>query len=925
MRRHLLGILLAGLSFAQSSDPEIAASVDAAKTLADRNTADSLKGALAEYDRLLPLAQRAADRPAESHILYFSGVACLRLGRFPDAVARIEKAIPILRELDDQPVLIDALNDLGLSRTRMSRQQLALESLNESLNLALKLGDDRRQAAALNNLAIVYNDLAEPARARDQLEQALAIFRKVKDGRAQGAALSNIGALYFLEGSPQKALDYYREALTLRQAAGDQRGVASTVSKLGLVYSVLAMHEQAIKYYQEALALGRKTGDQHEEADTLSHLGEAYRNLRDYPRSLDYFTQALALQRKLEKRGAEANDLSNISLVRLDQHDYPKALELIQQAIEIHRAIGAARSVASSQIRLAAILGAQGKSSESLMPLNEALATARNLGDKRLEVGALYQLGRVNADQGDWQTARQQAESALAIAEDVRGSLANYDLRSGYVATARRLYELQIDALMHLHLDEKALAAAERSRARSLLDMLAESRSGILEGVDPELRKSAGAADAKLSALADRLLRIPESNRADRAAANARLQDAALEAGRLRAEIRRTSPRYAALTQPEPVLAADIRRLLDPSTILLEYSLGESRSYLWLVTPGAIESFTLPPREQLEAAARSLHQAWSSNRPGDAAGLSKMLLGPVAARLHAKRIVVAAEGALLYIPFGALPHPSNPARFVADTYELVNVPSASSLALLRRDATGRPPAPKSVAVFADPVFSADDIRVVAGSGARTVPVALGLEGSGLSTLSRIAATRREADQILAYASPGNFLKAVDFEASRELALSPELANFRIIHFATHGLLNNEHPDLSGLVLSMVDPSGSPRNGFLQAHDVYNLKLRADLVVLSACQTALGREVAGEGLVGLTRGFMYAGASRVVASLWKVPDRATSELMRHFYRGMMVRRLSASAALSEASAAMRKDPRWAAPYYWAAFTLQGEWK
>jgi len=189
---------------------------------------------------------------------------------------------------------------------------------------------------------------------------------------------------------------------------------------------------------------------------------------------------------------------------------------------------------------------------------------------------------------------------------------------------------------------------------------------------------------------------------------------------------------------------------------------------------------------------------------------------------------------------------------------------------------------------------------------------------------RLPGTRNEARLIAQLAGPGRSFQALDFDASRATALSAKLYDYRIVHFATHGILNSRHPELSGLLLSMVDRAGKPTDGFLQTHDIYDMKLRADLVVLSACETALGTEIAGEGLVGLTRGFMYAGAPRVVASLWRVPDGATSELMRRFYQNMLSNGLPAAAALRRAEISLRREPRWSSPYYWAAFTLQGEW-
>jgi CHAT domain-containing protein len=190
---------------------------------------------------------------------------------------------------------------------------------------------------------------------------------------------------------------------------------------------------------------------------------------------------------------------------------------------------------------------------------------------------------------------------------------------------------------------------------------------------------------------------------------------------------------------------------------------------------------------------------------------------------------------------------------------------------------------------------------------------------------RLVFSDEEADFITGLAPRNSTLKATGFEASRQLVASGELGRYRIVHFATHGLINSEHPELSGLVLSLVDENGKPQDGFLRTHEIFNLQLPADLVVLSACQTALGKEIKGEGLVGLTRGFMYAGAERVVASLWQVDDQATSRLMRHFYRGMLKEGLRPAAALRAAQIEMSRSSRWSAPYYWAGFVIQGEWR
>jgi len=265
-------------------------------------------------------------------------------------------------------------------------------------------------------------------------------------------------------------------------------------------------------------------------------------------------------------------------------------------------------------------------------------------------------------------------------------------------------------------------------------------------------------------------------------------------------------------------------------------------------------------------------------------------------------------------------------------HEIVSLPSASVLAALRQEVGDRLPAAKAVAVLADPVFSRDDSRVSrAGqtSAARnqSLPsdVLRSAEESGLKDFVRLRFSRAEADAVARLVPESQRLEAVDFVANRATATSADLNQYRIVHFATHGLINSRHPELSGIVLSLVDQKGRPQNGFLRLNEIYNLRLNAELVVLSACQTALGKEIKGEGLIGLTRGFMYAGAPRVVASLWRIDDRATAELMARFYRAMLKDGLRPAAALRAAQVSMWKDNRWSGPHYWAAFIIQGEWK
>jgi CHAT domain-containing protein len=535
--------------------------------------------------------------------------------------------------------------------------------------------------------------------------------------------------------------------------------------------------------------------------------------------------------------------------------------------------------------------------------------------------------------------------------------------------------------------------------------MLAESRADIRQGVNPELVSRERALQDLLNGKADALLQARQRKGGEaQAAAIAKDIDALTgELQQLQTRIRQQSPRYATLAQPQPLNVKDLQtRVLDDNTVLLEYALGEDRSYLWAVTPTSLRSYVLPKRAEIEAAAQEVYRLLTvrnqaQRRLTSAAGkiesrslspaqadaqywraarqLSRMILQPVAAQLGRKRLVIVAEGTLQYVPFGALPDlqtermrdKENERRRAANrkavspssrlpvslsplviNHEIINLPSASSLAVMREEIKDRQAAPRMIAVFADPVFDKSDERLKKEGSSK--PMAQAGDNGKVTTktdtaadvtrklivaklgdvengfrIPRLPFTRNEAERIVKTSSDNNARISMDFAARRTALFDSELSQYRVVHIATHGLLDAERPELSSLIFSLVDEQGKAQNGFLRAHEIYNLNLPAELVVLSACETGLGKQVRGEGLVGLTRGFMYAGAPRVVVSLWSVSDRATSELMAKFYRKLLAENARPAEALRAAQIAMWNEGRWRAPYYWAAFTLQGEWR
>src|SRR5580692_2507750 len=945
-------------------------------------TGPSRHEAVTQYEVALTVWTDLADQPRQADTLSSLGRVYYDLGDTNNALEFWNRELTVRHALGHPDDEGNVLGSIGTVYSRLGDRQKALDYFSQSVEKLRAAGDKANEGTALSSIGNTYFGLGQVRKALEYYDQALPLEHGVGSPSAEGATLGNMGIAYSALGLPQKALDYSRQALQLALAAGDLDGQAATLTSIASLYWQLGDWDHALENQKSAVELTKKSGNRSFEAMILNNMGTTYRGLGDLDSALKCHEQALPILHEVGLPN-EATALQNIGHVYRDQGEFQKAIDYYQQALKLYQARGNRRAVAQDLADTGEASLLLGQTGQALENWGQALPLAHASGDRILEASILTGMARAHITEGKLDEAQAALDSALAMTESLRTAWVGADLRASYSSTVRDRYQLQIELLMLQHHDSQAFEASERARARSLLELLSESHADIRQGVDAALLAQEQSLETDLR------LKSEQRIRSQNAALDKDIEGLTVQYHEVEAQIRTRSPRYAALTQPQPLTLAEIQKqILDPETLLLEYSLGEDRSFLWAVTSNSFHTYELPARSKLEAAARLAYTEMSTSQVsgelmrGAALALSHTLLGPVASELGKKRLLVVAEGALQYIPFAALPAPAigsaansiqanSPVGagvpLVAD-HEVVSLPSASTVALLRRETEGRRPAMKLAVVLADPVFSRDDPRVAqagrAGAFVNRNPKASparasggasdsasssasssgsdsasnnaddleraelserSAKESGLPGFDRLRASRREAETIVELAGKNNAVEELDFDSSRETATSESLGQYRIIHIATHGLLNSRNPELSGLVFSLVDRQGGPQNGFLEAQDIYNLKLGADLVVLSACQTALGKEIRGEGLVGLTRAFMYAGVPRVVASLWKVPDQATTELMRKFYRGILQQGLQPAAALRAAQFAMWKEPRRSAPYYWAGFTLQGEWK
>jgi CHAT domain-containing protein/predicted negative regulator of RcsB-dependent stress response len=602
-------------------------------------------------------------------------------------------------------------------------------------------------------------------------------------------------------------------------------------------------------------------------------------------------------------------------------------------------------------------------------------------------------------------TLREQAlanyRESLATIETLRqGSLRADESRSTFLATIKDVFDEAAAAYAAMALTTNATAGAplsgkaleyageafrinEQSRARSLLDMLAETDAAITEGVPAELLKRKQDNLERQQEIADVLTGITVSTeelKQKPSELDAELEKLQAEYEEIENQIRTASPRYATLTANKPLTLAEVQQnVLDDQTVLVEYALQPEDSYLFAVTKSEVNLFKLPGRTNVERLAMDLRaqlipsklqrrivgiDVAEANRglgiaaaaPEDVApfvaasnALYKVVLEPAAGMIGEKRLMVVADGALNYIPFEVLLKSADTGDFsslgyLVKTNEVVYAPSASVVAAIKQQRTKS--TSRAMLIIADPVFNSNDARAkkTTGTPASDAEVrGLGIQGAladvaGSSApakpdaameglpLARLTGTRTEAEQIsrLAKTAGGQADVWLDLDANEDNLGTRDITKYRVIHVATHGLLNAERPQFTGVVLSLV--GNKTHDGFVRTDEVFNLRLGSPLVMLSACETGLGKEKRGEGVMGLTRAFMYAGAPTVGVSLWSVADKSTADLMTDFYRRLLSTgdATTSSSALRGAQLAMITGKKYSAPFYWAPFVLVGDW-
>jgi CHAT domain-containing protein/Flp pilus assembly protein TadD/predicted negative regulator of RcsB-dependent stress response len=817
---------------------------------------------------------------------------------------RRAEALTELNQLaTQQPGSTLAHLDKALTLISDGRYQAAIDSLDTCLTLLETNADDELEKIVLGQRGVLHKHLGNYSDALKDLEKLLAMSRDSNDMRNEEVALSQMGSAYYQQSDYVRTEEYWRRALELSKTIVVRRTRLKSypqnhLGNLGDVYYKLGDLAAAKRAYNESLVLSREVNDEANESSVLTSLGDLYVAEPDLKQALVTYEQALALGEKRKDRGNQIGALLGLSALHRERGNQQPAMDYVQRVLRMLEGRSDSRWQGEALTCLGLLHLRFGEIPEAMAAFQKTLAIDPNTTSPHVlwEAHSGLAVAYVRSKQLD--RALEHYQRAIEAIERVRAGLGGDDDKAGFFQDKVEVYKRQIALLMDLNDGEQkksysaeAFRYAERGRARGFLDLLAETKVNPEQNAAPALLQQKQKLQERISHLTEQLIkeRSQERARQDQARIDKLKNDldqADSELAEWLRELRRRNPRYAALKYPEPVTLAETQRILDDKTILLSYSLAEPESFLFAVTHDGFQAKRLPSGKQLGARVQKLLAAIADkNNPNaeeyrhQAARLSLQLLQPVSKMLAGKRaLVIVADGALHRLPFEVLFLPGQTAQgdlrgwpFLIRRFAISYVPSASVLSELQSE---RATAAKGFIAFGDPVYD----QSTQGDKASALRA---LVGGGQLNLQRLPYSHVEIEGIAQLFAKDELALFFGDAATEENVKTPErLSHYRMVHFSTHGYLNETRPRFSGLVLSL--PATAPQSanapqsedGVLSAYEIFNLKLKADLVVLSACETGLGKEVKGEGLMSLTRAFMYAGTPSVVVSLWNLNDETS---------------------------------------------------
>jgi len=807
---------------------------------------------------------------------------------------------------------------LELAYAYLGREELhlALEQVERARDLSALTGHKRGQALSYVALGLIQFKLGQIQLALNTLEHARSLFPLDFDFSERGVLLYNLGRVFQYIGDCKSSLSHFESSVELLDRDRNFAWLVGALWTLGEENSTCGQPDRARFYLDRSLKLSVKTGKPHSVIQSYAKMGDAFLAQGDLDKAEDYFRVAL--------RKAEGTE-----------YQWSKAL---------------------AHLGLGTVYEKKGDLDGAEQAIKLALDVGKEISDKFLQADAMEALSAVLEDRGRTREALDAISEALNLTDSLAKDVSNMHLLVSYRAKIDGRNAKKINLLMNPDVigtmkdaQQLALAAKEKSRAFALLGGLRLGATTSTISDESSSRAEEDRIRAELNKRADELTNLlaqgsssPGTEGLDR-----EINDLKVQLETIQDNQRQMSSVYAEVKDQLAFDLVDFQRsALTDNQILLEYSLGIEESYLWVVANNEISFFVLPTASAIDRRLDDLRALLEARTPRSgesheqqekriaeadaeyavaARELSNLILGPVAEKIKGKRLIVVPDGKLNYFPISALPMPNSESDDpILLTNEVIYQPSAQTYALLKKIGQERKDErTKDLLVFSDPVFNPSDERLTGVEVAAEKPdeqYRFRLVES-FSSLSRLPASKTEAETVSN--AVGGSEMFMGFDATRDRLLSTNLADYRVVHLATHGFLDPERPELSSLVFSRYDQAGKQIDESIRMHDIYSMKLNADLVVLSACQTGTGKEIKGEGVMGLNTAFLQAGARSVVSTLWQVEDNAANQLMKEFYGRMVSDGMSPSAALRAAQIKLYQDPQFRSPFFWAAFTVHGD--
>ena len=873
------------------------------------------------FEKALSLAAGSNDLSAQATAFFSAGEFYYFRNDTKNSFDSYKKSIDFWRAAQNSQGEAKTLLSLGYLYLKQSDYDLGLETFNSALLKYREAKDARGEALTLKAVGLASNIMDEKQKALENLHRAEKLFPEDVDFAEKASLYNSIGHVYEDYEEWQISLNYREKAFDLYKKENHLSGQLATLPSLGKLSYSTGDNSSAVKYFEEGEALAKQLKNDFFLAHIKNYTGDFYFLTGDYQKAKINYEESLRLFKPDVQQKFISRTLNNLGQIFIKQNQPDAARK----------------------------------------NFIDSLALSRKVRDKFGEADTLYQLARLDLLEGKNTDALDQIKNSIDLTESLYTDVLNSKLKKTYFSSVYDRYNLYIGILTKMHrrfpaqgFDLQALQASEKARSRSMLETLRLTEADFTKDAAPEVVKREKEIRSLLNAKADSLtdLLSKNSDPAEVQRISNDINELENELEKIKADLKQNSPVYSAIQNPSPFDIGEFQnQILDDNTILLEFSFGRDESYLWVIEKNNFSVFVLPPREKLETAIQKLRELLDSREMlenetvadyqarideaeklywQEARVLSSDLLGQISDRLGSKRLIIVPDGKLHYFPVPALPFPNSETNEpILMTNEVISEPSASTLLILAKNEKQFPAAEKNLLIFADPVFSGDDSRLTSGNKSEEIENSAELNhfrfAESLNSLPRLPASKDESETITTIIGASKSDVFSGFSANRENLLDLDISKYKIIHFATHGLINENRPELSGIVLSRFDETGQKIDEFVRLHDIYGLNLSANLVVLSACSTGIGKEVRGEGLQSLNNAFLQVGAKTVMSSLWKVDDYATLELMKNFYSSMADENLPPSQALREAKIKMRQNPRFNSPFYWAAFTIQGDFR